>query len=196
MLALLAFLGSTLLLVWLERISLRETGLPALPNWTLDHLAIPLLRVAVVLSLISLAYPRIFGLAEAPALNELLATDQRRAHWINALFLLGLALPLLPAADHLGEAVLPIQGMLALAMLFRWLSEAMGIPDAIWWPSTGTLIFSLIWIGANLLLAQLLQRHATAANGHLLRDALLLLMQLPVLWVFGQQLGSALPAHA
>lgn len=196
MLALIAFLVSTLLLVGLERASQRQTQLQELPGWALDHVAIPLLRVAVVLSLISLAYPGIFGVADLPALSELLATDQRRAHWINALFLLGLALPLLPAADHLGEAILPIQGMLALAMLFRWLSQAMGIPDAIWWPNLSTLLFSLIWIGANLLLAQLLQRHASAATGHWLRDALLLLMQLPVLWVFGQQLGSALPGHA
>ena len=195
MLALSVFICASLALAWCERCWWAQLQSHSLARWVAEHVGLPMLRVAVVLSFVILAYPRIFGLDETVPLSQLLS-GERPAHWINAMFVLALLLPLLPGIQHLSEALLPLQGMLAVAMLFRWLGQALDQPALPWWPDAGTLVFTALWIATHLLIRRQLRQHGWEGRGHWLADALLLVMQLPILWVFGQQLGDSLPPRA
>ena len=123
-------------------------ALPArgLPTWVAEHIYLPLARVFSLLLFIALAYPALFGLREAPSLIELLnGGEQRVSHLINLGFLLSLLLPLLPLLGRLPSLVLPIQSLLAAAMLFHWLAVARGVEVNLW-PGGITATAIVVWL--------------------------------------------------
>lgn len=180
------------MLALFERLWLDQLVARPLSHWMMEHIALPLARVFCVILFVGLAYPAVFFLKTAPPLSELLGQPGRFSDWLNALFLLGMTLPLLPGTDRVRELILPLQGALGLGMVFRWLAQAQGQAGLPWWPSASTWGFAGIWIGANLLIAAWVRRQGLEGRGQWFSETLLLLMQLPVLVVYGHQLGQSL----
>lgn len=161
-------------------------------SWWLQHLGLPGARVACVMLFVALAWPALYGLAEAPGFSELMQRDGRLRDWFNGLFLSGLLLPLLPLSHRVSEFVLPLQGALAVALVFRWASiDRFGAPLPVW-PDPATISFAAIWALINLGAARWLRRSDHAGRGEWIVETLLLWMQLPVLLVYGRQLGGTL----
>ncbi len=113
--------------------------------WLAEHVYLPLARIFSILLFISLAYPALFGLREAPGIFSLLADGEHRvSHLINLGFLLSLLLPLLPVLGRLPSLVLPAQGLLAAAMLFTWLARTRDLEVSLW-PGWITMGLVLLW---------------------------------------------------
>lgn len=163
------------------------------PLWIAEHVALPMGRAACVLLFIAIAYPAIYGLAEAPPLSAVFSVSGRLSAWTNLLFLVALAMPLLPASERLRELILPVQGLLGLAMLAGWVADALGQAEIQLLPSGATLGFAVAWIALNLAAKSWLHRQhwdqGTLWTSDRASELVLLLMQLPVLVVYGAQLG-------
>lgn len=136
-----------LLLASIERRFLAVLAEHTVTGWLGEHVYLPLARIFSVLLFIALAYPVLYGLREAPGFLALLGSGaQRLSHLVNLAFLLSLLLPLLPLAGRLPGLVLPAQGLLAAAMLFRWLAQARGVEAQLWpgWTTAGLIVLWLV----------------------------------------------------
>ena len=173
-------------------------------RWAWEHLAAPLLQAALVILFIAMAYPVLFGLSSAPLLRDLVAgAPYRLNHLLNALFVLTVALGMLPGLRRFPEWLLPLQGALALLIVFRWLALAMGVQDVHYWPGWTIL-------GLMILLAAVTHQAATLgaeAAGRVLDrwlgvegsdgivfDAVVMFFQLPPVLLFSLTLGAQLRA--
>lgn len=146
LLACAAFAVLNLLLARAERHFLAAMSGHGITAWLTEHVYLPLGRVFSILVFIALAYPALYGLREAPGVFELLrGGEHRMSHLINAGFLLSLLLPLLPVLGRLPDLVLPLQGLLAAAMLFHWLAQARGTEVNLW-PGWFTALAIVIWL--------------------------------------------------
>lgn len=184
--AVIAFLGLLAALIVLEPWVLARLTQPHWAAWSVQHVMLPLARSSCVLAFILLGYPSVFGLASAPPLTPLLLEDARWSQLLNLGFAASMLLPLLPTLERAPGAILPLQGFLLLALLFRW-----AVPEAnavSLWPS------SEAWAALALAaLAPMVARMAlpAAIAGHeQRRDALLIPLQLPPLLLYGQALGQ------
>lgn len=172
--------------------------------WGWEHIAMPLLRAALMLIFILLAYPTLFGLTEAPALGDLLARDPLRVNYLlNLLFLVTLLFPLIPVLGEQDELVLPVQGIAAATLLFSWLAAAVDAGPVHYWPGSGTvgliLLLAVIthWLAMSLAAlagAELDDTLNVENAGELLARALVLFLQYPVIVVFCHGLGKQLTA--
>jgi hypothetical protein len=171
-------------------------------SWAWVHIGMPLLRAALMLVFILLAYPTLFGLVEAPALGNLLASDPLRVnHLLNLLFIVTLLFPLVPVLGEWDELVLPVQGITASMLLFSWLAEATGAGNVHYWPGWESvaimagLAMVTHWLAMVLAgtAGEELNRSLNVENaGELLARALVLFLQYPVIVVFCHGLGKQL----
>ncbi len=179
-------------LALLEQRGLTDGPAGTVRHWLWMHAWLPGARIVCVMAFVACAWPALYGLDSTRDFVSLIGTGHRLGDWFNALFLAGLLLPLLPGAQRVTEFVLPLQGALAVAMVFRWAAiDATGTAPPVW-PDAATASFALLWALFNRLLAAALHRFDLTGHGHWLLDALLLWMQLPVLIVYGLQLGESL----
>lgn len=167
--------------------------------WLAEHIYLPLLRVFSLLLFIALAYPALFGLREAPSILELIGGgEQRISHLVNLGFLLSLLLPLLPAFGHLPNLVLPIQSLLAAAMLFHWLAAARGIEVNLWpgWITTAAITLWLVLAQrlAAWLTTSLIYHKQLHSNDHerIYFETALLFLQVPAILLYTAGLGEQL----
>ncbi|HMM74833.1 MAG TPA: hypothetical protein PJ986_03920 [Gammaproteobacteria bacterium] len=181
---------------WLERVF--HDNPPAL--WFQEHLGIPLLRAACVVIFVYLAYPSLFGLREAPPLGTLLAAHTGATSTLLGIaFLVALLAPLVPPLHHHPEFVLPIQGMLATALLFDWLTEWLHMSSVSPWPGTDVMLLAGggAWLMHRLArgIGRLLGESADAATGRAGYDVLAvhvttMIAQLPVILIYGTGLAA------
>ncbi|MEX2517345.1 MAG: hypothetical protein WD572_10655 [Gammaproteobacteria bacterium] len=170
--------------------------------WYWEHIGLPLLRILALLLFIFLSYPLIYGQTSAPALMDLLAQPSGRPQsLINILFLLALLLPLLPGSERWQALILPVQGIVALGLLGKWLALRLDIAALHVWPGwpTAFLLLVLIMLSMRLLpviaeglgnqIDHVLHIHG---NNEFLAQALALLIQIPVLVIYGLSLGGQL----
>ena len=172
--------------------------------WAWEHVGMPLLRAALMLIFILLAYPALFGLPEAPALGDLLTRDPLRVNYLlNLLFIITLLFPLIPALGEWDELVLPVQGIAASMLLFSWLAEAAGAGPVHYWPGWENAVIMLLlamathWLAVGVAAAagEEVDRSLNVENaGELLARALVLFLQYPVIVVFCHGLGKQLAA--
>jgi hypothetical protein len=169
--------------------------------WLWEHLYAPMLRAAILLAFLFIAYPALYGLSEAPPLlSVLFAGEGRFGHLLGVLFLLSLVLPLVPVAGALPGLVLPIQGMAGAALLFHWLAQAVGVTEPSYWPGAGVAALMLAVSLAAYWLAKwcvaALQGIATQWNvadlDDLVFEAVLLLFQAPAIILYSASLGRQL----
>ncbi|MGR8918087.1 MAG: hypothetical protein ACU85V_00605 [Gammaproteobacteria bacterium] len=167
--------------------------------WAVEQLVEPMLRAAAVGGFVLLAYPALFGVRSAPDLSALVAQGSLRLSALfNVLFVLSLALPLLPALRHRAALAVPVQGLVATAMVFGWFTDYLGATAASWWPGTlaAGAVVAMAWISHRLAAeaGAALGRWAdarwhTSGLDHIVPNALELLAQAPVMIYYGLVLG-------
>ena len=175
-----------------------ESGL-----WLWRHVYAPMLRAATLLFFILVAYPTLYGLTEAPSVTSLLAAEEGRfGHILGIVFLLTLALPLLPVLGPIPALVLPVQGVVTAALLYHWLAQGLGAEHINYWPGArvalGIIALSLAayWLaihGARLIEQAGQKLFDVADLGELARESLVLVAQAPAVILYGMALGGQLP---
>lgn len=181
---------------WLEHAF--DDNPPALWSWA--HVGVPLLRAALVLGFVFMSYPALFGLREGPPLATLLAAhDSGPSVVLGVLFLVALFSPILPIFHRHPEFVLPVQGVLATAFLFNWLTDYLHMTTVSVWPGFEIAIAIL---GSAYLMHRLARRigyHFGAAidSGRgtrgfdvLLIHVVTMLAQLPVVLIYSVGLSQ------
>lgn len=171
-------------------------------QWGWDQLFAPLIRAVMLVVFVYLAYPALFGLTVAPTIGELIAADDDQINnVVGALLLIGFLASLIHGLGRSPEFVLPIQGSLATACAFHWLTTYLGVTTATFWPGIDILL-TMILVS---FFAHRLGRIAGKTCGDWLDDALRtrgynlvivhafeLLAQIPVVLLFGHGLGRQL----
>ncbi|MCC6201842.1 MAG: hypothetical protein IT494_02420 [Gammaproteobacteria bacterium] len=180
---------------WLTRL-LRGNGAF---DWCWERLLSPLLRATLIGALVAALYPALFGLIEAPTLGRLIALGHARVNLLlGALFLLTLVLSALPVISRHPALALPLQGILATAMLFSWLADYLGATNALLvtgWLQLLLLVilavtsYRIANIGAARLGARLDAAASVSGSQAILRQGLLLLAQGPLIVLYGHTLG-------
>ena len=183
---------------WLH--DLLEDSPPFCLGW--DYFFAPLLRAVAIVLFIYLAYPTLFGLNEAPAIDQLMTYENTNtSNLLGVMFLIGLLLPLIPALNRHPEFVLPIQGTTAAAYVFSWLTHYLHITTASVWPSIDILFVMVVlsylghrlanWFGHHLggKLDERFSTHGLRAVGQHIIE---LLIQIPVILTYGYGLGYQL----
>lgn len=190
-LALVCFVGAGIGLFWLEEQLQGMTRSDLAEIWV-ESFLLPLCRVFVLMTLILIAYPRLYGQAQLPDLNQIVfGVAGRFDRLINLLFFAGLFLPAIPGARKFAGLILPVQGMAGVALVFSWATPAHEslrlLPDANQWLLLAT--FSALAMCCAWLLTRAVD---DPVRRHDLYDLLLLWLQAPVLLVYGKILGSQL----
>ncbi len=121
--------------------ALRAVAQVAVSEWILLHMGLPLLRVALLLAFLLMAYPALYGMRGLPALGQVLGAEPARlASLVNVAFLIALLLPWVPGIGRIQALVLPVQGITASAQLFVWASRDAALGPVDLWPGTATLL--------------------------------------------------------
>lgn len=167
-----------------------------------DNFFSPLLRSLAIVMFIYLAYPGLFGLNVAPTIGQLAASaDASPSNLLGVMFLAGLLLPVIPVLNRHPEFVLPIQGALAAAYIFSWLTNHLHITTAYVWPANDILLLMILssYLGHRLATAfgeqvgKKLDRHFnTSGLDAVSRHVIELLVQIPVILTYGYGLGRQL----
>jgi hypothetical protein len=166
----------------------------AVSHWLFAHVVIPAGRAMTLVLFILVAYPALFGLQEAPPLSELLAADRMRlTTLLNIVFLLTLLLPLIPGIGRWQELVLPLQGITAASLLFRWLASTLPEREIHYWPGL-VLVADLLalavlthWLATGLshALAQRIdQAFDIEGSDKLIYRSVVMMMQMPVILLY------------
>ena len=104
-------------------------------EWMYSHIGLPFARVILVLIFILSAYPALYGVDLIPSLGNVLLEHSERIHsLINWLFVSSLVIPFIPMVGIIPALVIPIQAILATAMLFNWAApiSTISLVPSIW----------------------------------------------------------------
>jgi len=183
---------------WLH--DLLESNPPLCLSW--DYFFAPLLRATAIVLFVYVAYPALFGINVAPTIQELAASaNGKPSNLLGVMFLVGLLLPLIPALNRHPEFVLPIQGALATAYIFAWLTNHLHITAASIWPGGDIFLLMVLssYLGhriARRFGEYIGQKLDTAFNTVGLKAVgqhiIELLVQIPVILTYGYGLGMQL----
>lgn len=168
-----------------------------------DKIGMPLIRAFLIIGFILLIYPINFGLDAAPSINELLSVDDKRSSFlINMIFLLTFLFPFIPLLGRLDEFTIPLQGILCSMIIFSWLCQGLNIQDYSLFPDFKVLALIILMSVATHWLA----KHVSEYTGDYLDKlfhregfktlsfkAVVLIMQCPVIFIFGIYLGKQIP---
>jgi len=167
-----------------------------------DKIGMPLIRAFLMIGFILLVYPINFGIESAPTIGALLGVDEMRSSFlINMVFLITLALPFVPLFGKLDELTIPLQGILCSMIIFSWLCHELSIQDYSLFPNF--YIFALIIF--NSVITHWLAKYIADYTGDYLDklfhregfkiltfQAVILIMQSPIIFIFGLSLGKQL----
>ena len=167
--------------------------------WFVEHIACPLIRVLILLIVVSQVYPAIDDQSNSIDFWRGLGDSQKLRDIVNILFLAGLLLAFVPVLNH-PMCALPLQGMLTIALVFDW-QYGSQIASLSLLPSPTTLLKIAAWMA----LAWLLTRELSIPLAHrldralvvsgtirLVSDALYMLLQIPVMLIYGAHLARQL----
>jgi hypothetical protein len=167
--------------------------------WFLEHIGCPLIRVMILLIVVSQVYPAIDGQSGSLEFWRILGSGQQFRNIVNILFIAGLLLAFLPVVGH-PMCALPLQSMLTIALVFDAQYAAQTASLSLL-PSIGVLLKIAAWM----LLAWILTRELSIPLAHrldralvvsgtirLISDALYLLLQIPVMLIYGAYLARQL----
>lgn len=168
-------------------------------DWCWERLLYPLLRAALIMALVIALYPALFGLSDAPELQRLFALGHARLNTLlGVLFLFTLALPALPVLSRHAAFVLPLQGIMATAIIYSWLADYLGVTLSaiVPGPMLITTLFVLAWtawrlaqFSAEAIGARLDAATNVSGTRIVLGQGLLLLAQGPIIVIYGYTLG-------
>ena len=171
-------------------------------HWTMKHTVVPAARALALVIFIIMAYPVLFGVEFALPISELLAMEKMRLiNLVNVIFLLSLLLPMIPIFSRWPALVLPIQGIAASTMVFRWWAATQPATDIHYWPGWATIggLFTLAFFTHEIAkwLSHHLEKQLDAAlhrqgTGLLIYRTVVMIMQVPVILVYTLSLGKQL----
>ena len=171
-------------------------------QWPWVNIGLPLLRSALMLIFILIAYPTLFGIADAPPLAALFDANTTRVNYlVNILFLTTLLFPLIPVIGKWEELILPVQAIAASSMLFSWTAAEAGISVVQYWPGFLTILYILVWAfithwltraGSHYLGEAIDSKYNVEYSGELLSRSILLILQSPAIVIFSAALGRQL----
>lgn len=171
---------------------LEKIDSPQISRYLIEHAAVPLLRIWLIWLFILSAYPTLFGWEFAPTLQAIYNAGFQLGDLINALFLIGLLIPLLPMVHRLPSIVVPLQALIACHWLLYWAIRTTGETASIW-PDRGMIItFVLISMIGHFVADQLSKRASPRLNNIRteIYDLILLIVQLPAILIYANDLGS------
>jgi hypothetical protein len=167
-----------------------------------DKIGIPLLRTFLIIGFILLVYPINFGILSAPTINELLFVDEMRSSFlINIIFLLTFIFPLIPVIGKWEELIIPLQGILCSSIIFNWLCQGMNLEQYSLFPGAKTIGLLIVISFITHWLADYLSKHFGAYFDQLfdregfnvlIFKSVILIMQSPVIFIYGVSLGKQL----
>lgn len=185
-----------LLEYWVNRL-LEDDGVF---RWFWEHVLGPLARAIILVGFALLAYPALFGVREAPVIAELLAGGALRMNTlIGILFICSLLLPLLTLFADRSLLLLPLQGIIATAVIFGWYTHDLGATSASLWPGLPVVLTLVAFVIAGHRLALALgrwigsavdERWNTRGGDRLVLSATEMLVQAPVILLYGYALGQ------
>lgn len=171
-------------------------------HWGWSNFFAPVIRATIIVVFVLLAYPSIFGIREAPRFIDLISdTMVGVTNLIGLLFILSLALPLLPPFKRHLTALIAVQGLIAVATVFSWYVDYIAANAVSIFPG---------WIATlAIVLMSALAHHLAQESGHALGtridawldvkgievlapNAMALLFQAPVMLYYGMILGRQL----
>jgi hypothetical protein len=177
----------------------RLVGTNRIAAWTFEHVFAPLLRALIIAGFVLLAYPALYGVRSAPTIAALLAEGTLRlTNLVNVLFLLSLLLPLLVPNFRRTAWLVPVQGLIATAMVFDWYTEYIGAVSIDWWPGAApAAVVAVMVIVSHRLAADAGQTLGQRVDGllgtrgfeRLVPNATELVAQLPAVLYYGLSLG-------
>jgi hypothetical protein len=170
--------------------------------WQWEHIAAPLMRIILLLIFIALGYPVIFGLQEAPSLGVIMSGEGVRPYTlINLLFLSALLFPLIPVIGNWQALILPLQGILASALIFGWLAREQGLMAISYWPGVPVFLSIVALACLTHYLALALAHHFgnrldagmnVHNSGEFMARSTILVLQSPAILVYSLALGRQL----
>jgi len=183
-----AVVAGTSLCFWL----LYQAREVATTVWTLEHVLCPIVRIIVLLIVISQVYPALTNTSTELDFWSIVGQQGLFRDLLNILFVAGLLLAFIPVLNHPGFA-LPLQSMLTIALVFNWQHQA--ATDSLQlFPSIATLLK----IAAYMLLAYFAtgelsvpvsrwfdRRLHIEGSIRLVSDAIYLMLQIPVMLIYG-----------
>jgi hypothetical protein len=165
-------------------------------DWLAEHFGIPLLRVLSMIVFIILLYPELFSLDPLPSITQLVADGEGRIqHMMNWVFVIALLLPMIPLLGPRIEIVLPVQGLVVLVILSRWLIQYLGLQDVSLIPSASIfgammitgVVGSYLTVSVSQHLGRWIDRQFTVHHGAtLIYPLLALVIQTPTLALYVQ----------
>ena len=174
----------------------------SLLQYSWDKVGMPLIRTFLLIGFILLIYPINFGIDSAPSIHELLAIDEMRSSFlINMIFLLTFFFPLLPIIGKWDELTIPLQGILCSMIIFSWLCQGLNIENYSLLPDLKTLGLIILISTMTHWLAKYLSEHTGDYFDRLFHregfkvlifKAVVMVMQSPVIFIFGIHLGKQL----
>ncbi len=185
--------------LWLEtRLARALHDNPAFPRlW--HSLCAPLLRSALIVAAVLLAYPALFGFRAGPSLATLLPADSARFGTLLAgVFACRVLAPLLPPVRARPALLDALQGLLAVAVMFVWFADYLGAVSVSLWPgftagaALGALCMVLPSLAAGLghdFGARWDQRCATVGLDQLFGKTMGMVAVAPIMTIYGYLLG-------
>ncbi|MCG8379065.1 MAG: hypothetical protein MI865_06280 [Proteobacteria bacterium] len=165
-----------------------------------DKIGMPLLRVLLIIGFILMVYPVNFGLVTAPPLTDLFSVDDMRSSFlINLVFFLTFFFPMIPLIGKWEELLIPLQGILCSMIIFSWLCQELSIQDYLLFPDIRTLGLIVIISLITHCLAEYFSEHTgdyldnlyhREGFKELVFKGVVLIMQSPVIFIFGLFLGK------
>ena len=195
------FISLSLLISWLGLWLQHRLHEHPFNDWLVEHIGIPLLSALAMILFIAILYPVLFPLESLPSFYTLLSSEAGRMNQlINWVFVLSLMIPMIPILGPRIEIVLPIQGLVVVALITNWLSTHLNDTAISMLPPAIDIMWMLIWgaIAARLavhLSRQLGEhidyRYHVADAGTFLYPIFALIFQTPTLAIYAR---SVIPA--
>ena len=169
-------------------------------EWMYAHVGLPLTRVLLILLFILTAYPALYGIDQLPNLNGVLFEHAERIHsLINWLFLTSLIIPFIPMVGIIPALAIPIQSILATALLFNWATrntQTISLLPNLWVLLLFLVLSIVIHKIAKIFAESIGNNFQPKINQqdttHLVYESRLLVFQVPAILVYGFYLGAQL----
>lgn len=171
-------------------------------DWMVIHILGPVLRTISLIVTVSLIFPVLFEQASLLSLWRMLLQQEHFNSLLNILFFSSLLMSFLPFPAH-PVASMPIQGCLAMAVVFDWLFVD-PLAGTNWVPDWQTLLklalvmMVVYYIGRKTALVisrKVDESFNLSGSLQLVADAIYLPLLLPVMMIYSTWLKQQLPAN-
>lgn len=170
------------------------------PTWIFETVICPIIRILVLLVIVSQVYPVIDEDTSSFGFWGLISQQEQFNDLINILFFAGLLLSFVPVFSHPVFA-LPIQSLLTIALVFHW-QYTDSVDTLRLFPSLATILKITLYMivayfvtrESSLYVSRLIDsKMSVSGSSRLVSDAIYLVLQIPVMLVYGSFLVLQLP---